>query len=244
MFNKKLSLKKTHDFSKTKNPKLTVVLIHGIASDSTTFNHALEYLEGTASLKDVRFVTFDLLGSGKSLKDDRLNYDYKEQLEALHNSIESLKLKTPLVLVGHSLGTFIVTKYADTYKKSVKKLVLVSPPIYTLEDLASPQFAAGIEAFKNMVSLKNRSILKEKAFNNSMEKIVLNKKNYKTLAEIKTPTVLVYGEADALIGAYNIPRLLKENPKYITAIKTIGRHGVSRDKYTKLVPILEEVLNA
>lgn len=244
MFKKKLILKKTHDFSAVKKPKLTVVFIHGIAADSTTWNHALGYLEGTMSLKEVRFVTFDLLGSGESLKSDELNYDYAEQIEALHNAILKLKISTPLVLVGHSLGTFIVTKYADTYKKSVRELVLISPPIYTLDDLENPKFAAGIEAFKDVVSLKNRGILKEKAFNNSMEKIVLNKKNYKTLAEIKTRTALIYGDADRLIGAYNIPRLLKENSKYITAVKTIGRHGVSRDKYNKIREVLEEILNA
>ncbi|MBR0430931.1 alpha/beta fold hydrolase [Candidatus Saccharibacteria bacterium] len=241
---KQLTLKKTHDFASAKEPELAVVLIHGIASDSTTFTNALKYLEGLKSLQKVRFITFDLLGAGKSLKDDRLNYDYKDQLRALHQAIQKLRLDIPLVLVGHSLGTFIVTKYADVYKKSVKKLVLVSPPIYTEKDLDNPAFEAGIKVFKDAVSLKNRKILAEKAFNNSMEKIVLNRKNYQVLAELKTPTVLIYGNMDQFIASYNIPKILKANPEYLTAIKTEGRHGVSRDKYTKLVNILEEVLNA
>lgn len=244
MLNSKLIMEKTHDHCAVKNPVLTVVMIHGIASDSSTYNQALEYLEGTTSLQNVRFVTFDLLGSGKSLKDDKLNYDYKDQLEALHNSIEKLKITTPLVLVGHSLGTFIVTKYADTYKKSVKKLILVSPPIYTPEDMVNPAFMLGIKAFKDAVSVKNHKILEEKSFINSMDKIVLNKSNYKTLANLKTHTTLIYGDADQLIASYNVPRLLKDNPKYITAIKTIGRHGVSRDKYNKIREVLEEVLYA
>lgn len=244
MFNKKLTLKKTHDFCKSDDPVLTVVMIHGIASDSSTYNHALEYLEGTTSLKNVRFVTFDLLGSGQSLKSDKLNYDYKDQLEALHNSIEKLKIKTPLVLVGHSLGTFIVTKYADTYKKTVKELILVSPPVYTIKDFENPAFEAGINAFKELIAIKNRKVLEEKSFINSMNKIVLEKKNYQTLANLKTRTVLIYGEMDQLIASYNMPNLLKDNPKYITAIKTIGRHGVSRDKYTKIREILEEIINA
>ena len=107
MWNKELVLKKTHDFSAVKDPKLAVIFIHGIASDSSTFKNALRYLEGTRSLKEVRFVTFDLLGSGKSPKSAKLNYDYKDQLEALHNAISKLKLRVPLILVGHSLGTFI-----------------------------------------------------------------------------------------------------------------------------------------
>ena len=75
MFNKKLILKKTHDFCAVKEPRLTVVFIHGIASDSSSFTNALKYLEGTTSLKDIRFVAFDLLGSGQSRSDDNLNYE-------------------------------------------------------------------------------------------------------------------------------------------------------------------------
>lgn len=244
MWNKKIILKKTHDSSAVKKPELTVVMIHGIASDSTVYNNALQYLEGTMSLKGVRFVTFDLLGSGKSPKSDKFNYDYKEQVEALHNAILKLKVKTPLVLVGHSLGTLIATKYADTYKKSVKKLILVSPPIYTLDDLANPAFAAGMEVFVKTVSIKNRDIVKDKAFMNSLDKIVLNKNNYKTLVNLKTPTTLIYGNEDKIIASYNISKLLKENSKYITAIKTIGAHGMSRDKYNKIREVLEEILHA
>ena len=94
------------------------------------------------------------------------------------------------------------------------------------------------------MSLKNRKILEEKSFNESINNIVLDNKNYKTLANIKIKTTLIYGDMDRFIAVYNIPKILKDNPKYITAIKTIGRHGVSREKYQKMVGILEEALNA
>ena len=243
MSKNELFLKKTHDFCKSKTPRLAVVFIHGIASDSSTFNHALEYLEGVNSLSDVRFITFDLLGSGKSLKSDDLNYDYKEQLTALRNSIEKLELDIPLILVGHSLGTFIVTRYVDTYKDSAKKLVLISPPVYTEKDLDNPAFKAGMKVFRDAVSLKDKKVLEEKAFNNSMRNIVLDRKNYKVLSELKIPAVLIYGIKDQFIGVYNIPRLLKANPN-LRAIKTDGHHGVSREKYHKLVKVFEEDLDA
>ncbi len=237
----KLILFKNHDYCAVKKPTLTVVMIHGIASESSTYNGALEYLEKVDALKNVRFVTFDLLGSGKSLKDDNLNYDYKDQLTALHNAIKKLKVKTPLVLVGHSLGTFIVTRYASKHKKMVRNLILVSPPIYTLSDLDNPAFAAGIKAFQDAVSLKNRQILEEKSFINSMKRIVLNRKNYQTLAELDIPITLVYGELDKLIAPYNIPKIKRDNHN-IKAIRTAGRHGVSREKYPVLNKLLEEIL--
>lgn len=245
MFEKKLSLKKVHDQCGSKTPRLAVIFVHGIAADSSSFANAIKYLEGTRSLKDVRFIAFDLLGSGKSMRSDKLEYDYSDQLEALHNSIEKLKLDIPIVMVGHSMGTLIATHYADKYKKSIKELILISPPIYTERDLLSPAFKAGMKMFTEGVSLKNRGILEEKSFNNSMKKIVLNPHNYKTLVGITTPTILIYGNLDQFIASYNIPSVLEANPKYIVkAIKTEGRHGVSRDKYTKLVSILEEALNA
>ena len=242
MTTNEISLAKTYDKCKTKEPNLTVVLIHGIASDSRDYAKGLEHFENDSSLDEVRFVTFDLLGSGKSLKDDeRLNYDYEDQIGALNNAIDELDVKTPLILVGHSLGTFIVTRFAATYPKKVNELVLLSPPIFTKKDFDNPALMAGIEAFKKIVGTKFPGILKEKSFNNSMEKIVFDKENYDVLTILSIPTTLIYGEGDQLIASFNIPGVLKKNAK-ISAIKTEGRHSITHDKYEKLADILEESL--
>lgn len=238
---KKLILTNTYDVCRSGEPKLCVVMIHGIASDSTTYNAAHEYFEAEDQLKDVRFVKLDLLGSGLSLKDDSLKYDYDEQITALHNAILALKNNVPLVLVGHSLGTFIVTRYASIYPDEIARLILISPPVYTRDDYKNPLFKVGMEAFKKSIALRNADALKEKAFNSSMDNIVMDRGNYDVLASIKTPTVLIYGKEDQLIAPHNIPGLLKTNP-LISAIKTNGRHGVSRDKYTKIPALLKEVM--
>lgn len=239
----KLILEKTHDYCAAKHPKLTAVFIHGIASDSSSFAGAFKYLEDEKSLGEVRFVAFDLLGAGKSLCSDELNYDFGEQVTALHNSIKKLDVDTSLVLVGHSMGTFIVTRYADTYKNSVKHLILISPPIYTKEDLENPAFEIGMKMFRDAVSLKNSEILDTKEFNNSINNIVKNKDNYTRLANLETNTTLIYGEMDKFISVLNFPGMLKKNPQHITAIRTVGYHGVSREKYPKIAKVLKEVLN-
>ena len=238
----KLTLTKTADILSGGKAALTVVMIHGIASDSRTFDSALKYFEEDAGLDDVRFVTFDLLGAGKSLKDDEnLNYDYNDQIAALDNAIGDLKIDTPLVLVGHSLGTFIVTRYTSIHPDKVNELVLISPPIFTKRDFEDPAFAAGIEGFKQMVGAKAPEILKEKSFINSMDKIVLDKTNFDVLAGLTTPTTLIFGNEDQLIASFNIPYLLKKNGG-ITAIETSGKHGVTHDKYEKLASILKNIL--
>ena len=239
-----MKLAKTHDYCASKKPKLTVVMIHGIASNSRTYDHALEFLEEQDALRDVRLVTFDLLGSGESYTGDDLNYDYNDQLEALHESIGDLKIAdTPLVLVGHSLGTFIVTRYADTYADEVSELILISPPIYTLEDFSNPAFMEGVKTFEKLVGASKPEVLETKAFRNSMDKIVMDKNNYAVLAGLKIPMILIYGDGDQLIASYNVPGLLRENPR-VTAIKTVGQHGVTRDKYTEVGKVLERILHA
>ncbi|MDO5480424.1 MAG: alpha/beta fold hydrolase [Candidatus Saccharibacteria bacterium] len=237
-----LKLTKTYDNCVSKKPRLTVVCVHGIADDSSRFIKPLEYLEGTTSLKDIRFVRFDLLGSGKSTKSDKLNYDFKEQLEALYNAINALKLKTPLVLMGHSMGCLISARFAEAHKKLVKELILISPPVFRPEEFDSPKMAAGKEGFKQLMILKDPKYRKDKAFNNELEKIVFNKHNYAVYTRLTKPTTIIYGATDQIIASYNIPGLLKSNPK-ITAIKTPGSHGIGRDKYGKLVPVLERILN-
>lgn len=238
----KLKLAKTYDHCPSGEPKLTVVFIHGIADDSSRFKKPIEYLEGTNSLKNIRYVRFDLLGAGESSKSDKLTFSLKEQLEALENSLEALKIDTPLVLVGHSMGCLISARFADTHKRMVKELILISPPVYRPTDFDNPAFKAGLEAFKKLMVVKNPIYLHDKAFHNEMRLIVQNKKNYDVMARLTQPTTIIYGAADQIIASFNIPGLVKENPN-ITAIQTPGAHGIGHEKYQKLVAILERTLN-
>lgn len=237
-----LELYKTYDFCPSDKPTLTVVFVHGIADDWTRFKKPFEYLTGLKKLANIRFVAYDLLGSGKSLKSDDLKYDLKEQTEALLNSIKKLDIDTPLVLVGHSMGCLISANLAHKNKNLVRELILVSPPVYTLKDFDSPKFVAGIEGFKALMILKDPKYKNDRAFENELKLIVSSKKNYATLASLSEPTTIIYGIADKIIASYNIPGLVKENPN-IRAIKTTSAHGVSQDKYIEIGEILERILN-
>lgn len=237
-------LAKTYD-RKVKEPALTVVMLHGIASDSHTFDKTIAYLEKDEKLENVRLVTFDLLGAGKSPKDDEnLNYGYRDQLSALNRSIEDLDIDGKIVLIGHSMGTLIATRYTSKHQDIVAQLILVSPPIYTEADMANSLFEKGMKVFEEAISIKDPGILREKSFRNTMDKIVLDKKNAEVLASIDVPTTLIYGAADQFIASYNIPRLLAGNPEFLKAIKTNRSHGVSQDKYVEIDKILRGLVDA
>ena len=63
------------------------------------------------------------------------------EADDLHALVHAAKLPTPLLLVGHSLGSYIVRLYAAAHPEDVVGLVLVDPVVETLADDA-PAVAA------------------------------------------------------------------------------------------------------
>lgn len=234
-----LQLTKTYDKCRAKKPRLTAVFIHGIASDSGSFNGLFEYLAQDEEMKDVRLVAFDLLGAGKSYTSDELEYNYDEQLEALYNAISNLDVEGPLVLVGHSMGTMIVTRFASLHPELVQGLVLISAPVYRKEDIENPIFKKAMDGFRGAVATKGREILESKAFNNEIQNIVSDVTNYDYLVGLNKPTIIIYGELDKLIAPFNIPAVLEAN-KNVTAMKTMGAHSVAKDKYSEIAKALKD----
>jgi cis-3-alkyl-4-acyloxetan-2-one decarboxylase len=107
----------------------TVVLIHGVASSSVTFQNVLPLVEGAH-----RCITIDLLGFGGSPIPEGAEYTLAEHVAAISRTIDSLKLRATFTLVGHSMGALIAARYAARTPRKVDKVVLVSPPIYLSPD--------------------------------------------------------------------------------------------------------------
>jgi pimeloyl-ACP methyl ester carboxylesterase len=102
-----------------------VVLIHGVASSSVTFQNVIPLLEGGH-----RCIAIDLLGFGESPVPVNSEYTVADHCAAIERTIARLRLKQPFTLVGHSMGSIIGARYAARNPRKVAKLVLVSPPIY------------------------------------------------------------------------------------------------------------------
>lgn len=193
-----------------------VILIHGIASSSVTFQNVVPLLED-----DFRCISIDLLGFGGSPMPEGCEYRMKDHEAALARTIKSLRLRDRFVLVGHSMGGLIAPRYAARRPRGVKRLVLVSPPIYltphelsdeldrTRQDfyLRAYQFLRANEDF----TLRNAAIVERllpirKAmdinartwdpFVKSLEHTIESQTAISDLAALRVPVEIVYGTLD------------------------------------------------
>lgn len=100
----------------------TVMLEAGSHADSTTWFKLQPLLAASA-----RVCAYDRAGYGFS-SEGPLPRNLDADVADLHELIRSAGIKTPLVLVGHSLGSNIVRRYADRYPADVSGMVLLDPP--------------------------------------------------------------------------------------------------------------------
>ena len=99
-----------------------VMLEAGATTDSMTW-----YKVQPAIAKSTKACAYDRAGFGFS-DDGPLPRDLDADAKDLNALIHAAKIATPVVLVGHSLGTNIVRRYAAKYPADVGAIVLVDPP--------------------------------------------------------------------------------------------------------------------
>ncbi len=101
-----------------------VILVHGVAAS------LYDWVKLSPELVSNGFHTFalDLLGHGGSAKpEDHSLYNIDAVFSHFTNWVNSLRLKQPLYLVGHSLGGYLCLLYSLRYPYQVKRLVLIDP---------------------------------------------------------------------------------------------------------------------
>lgn len=100
-----------------------LILLHGLGETSRVF-----WRELFASLSDnMTLIALDLLGFGDTDKPTH-GYQPAAAAHALHSFVNQLGLDTPIVL-GHSLGGIIATRYALLFPDTINGLILYSTPI-------------------------------------------------------------------------------------------------------------------
>jgi pimeloyl-ACP methyl ester carboxylesterase len=102
-----------------------VVLLHGIASSYVTFENLVPLIR-----PGHRVIAVDLLGFGDSPAPTGSTFTLDEHVGYLARTISRLDPQKPFVLVGHSMGALIASRYAAQHSSYLAGLVLISPPIY------------------------------------------------------------------------------------------------------------------
>jgi len=215
-----------------------VILVHGIASSSVTFENLVPMLEPKH-----RVISIDILGFGRSPAPVDAEYTLEEHVAALHATIRSLRLREPFVLVGHSMGSLIVSRYVAVHPAGLSRLVLVGPPIYGTPDeigdrrvrtrvsayLRAYEFLRGNKDFTlfnagvlaRLLPIKGVFEITEKnwdPFVKSLKNCIERQTVVGDLARVRVPIEVVYGGLDAFIAPGSLA--------VIEAMRNVSMHRV------------------
>lgn len=100
----------------------TVVLLHGKNFCGVTWQQTIDAL----SHAGYRIIAPDQIGFCTASKPAQYQYSFQQLALNTHQLLESLHLDN-VVMVGHSTGGMLATRFALMYPQAVQKLVLVNP---------------------------------------------------------------------------------------------------------------------
>lgn len=140
-----------------KAPKDTVVLLHGKNFSGAYWQRTIKAL----SQAGYRVIAPDQLGFGKSSKPTEFQYSFQALATYTHQLLASLGVQKA-VLVGHSMGGMLASRYSLMFPEDVSKLVLVNPigledwkrqvPYQSLDDAIAAEHAQTPESVKNYMT--------------------------------------------------------------------------------------------
>lgn len=230
----------------------TVVLIHGIASSTTTFTNVIPLL-----VPDHRVVAVDLLGFGASPSPAAATYTVEEHVEYLERTLEAHGVGE-CILVGHSLGSLIGARYAATHRDVVRGLVMVSPPVYLppesfgdpVERTAMGLYLRAYEflrrnkrfTIRNAALLARLSPIKDvlevnernwRAFTLSLQHAIETQSAVSDIAEVQAPVQLVYGTLDPFLMPGGLR--IVEQMRHVSVHRVAGGDHVIRRRMARVV---------
>lgn len=212
-----------------------LVLLHGFGSSLQTWD---AWAQGLAATH--RVVRIDLPGSGLSPPDPAHDYRDERSLQLLSALLDDLGLKR-VSLVGHSMGGRIAWTFAAKFPERINKLVLVAPDGYasfgfeygqpmevpaTLglmrHVLPKPLLRMNLQAayaqpesLSDAVTTRYHDLIlapgARQAMLDRLAQTLLQEPG-PLLRQIQAPTLLVWGEADAMIPVSNARDYLQDLP--------------------------------
>jgi len=233
-----------------------VVLLHGIASSSLSYEHLFPLIENHH-----RVSALDLLGFGQSVAPLSARFTLEEHVMAVRKTLARTRVSRPFTLVGHSLGALIGIRFAARYPQWVSHLIVIAPPVYLpKEQMADPAARLRMDAFYRLWDfLKQNPDFTSKAasrldklmpvrqslevtpknwtaFSMSLENCIEDQSTLTDLAQVRAPIDLVYGTADPFVRPSAIEFI--ERMRGVATTRVDGVDHVLRPKLMKAVAAL------
>jgi pimeloyl-ACP methyl ester carboxylesterase len=101
----------------------TVVLLHGKNFCGATWDASMKALSGAG----YRVVVPDQIGFCKSSKPQHYQYTFQQLAENTRALLESIGVKGPTTMLGHSTGGMLAVRYGLMFPQQTEQLVLVNP---------------------------------------------------------------------------------------------------------------------
>lgn len=206
---------------------------------------------------NVKIVTVDLLGFGRSPKPEGVVYDVRRQAQSIRYSYRRKGLHKPVIIVGHSLGALVAVELAKQYPKMTRSLVLCSPPFYKLDKTNKsllpgrekvlldiykvihdyPERFANITTRAAKYRLIDSSYVLEGesvwTYAGALEASIVNQTSLKDALSLKLPVDIIHGSLDPVVVRTNLTYVAKHNP-HIRLSHVRAGHEVKG----KMVPLL------
>ena len=249
-----------------KKPVATVVLIHGIANSSAMWGDIVTHLLTQSNL---RVITIDLLGFGASPKPSWQTYSAAVHAQSLRITLLRRRVHTPVIIVGHSLGTLIAVQYAVKYPRYVQGLLLCSPPFYKPAKLGQGALIGTLkqvddayhmlyrnsrkrsQTTRRLALLLKQAKLLSKHFTvnddtmpaivSSLEMSIENQTSLSDAIKLQVPITVIYGKFDPLVLKSHIKELEHAGHDVTSFALPVG-HELTGTLFKKAV--LRQILEA
>lgn len=225
-------------FRSPKNPRATIVLIHGLGNSAESWRGVTALLP-----EDVRVIAVDMLGFGQSPKPTWVKYSISVQARAVAHTLLGLRLTQRPIVVGHSMGALVAVELARRYPLVLKQLVLCSPPLYKANSSDWLGREKLLKEFYKIVTKHPAELEKiapvakqlgivSKVFNvkgdygavyvAALESSIINQSSLDDVRRLSLPIRILYGAFDPVIIGANIQKIDNQKPNITTKVLPVG----------------------
>jgi pimeloyl-ACP methyl ester carboxylesterase len=242
-----------------KKPRASILFIHGIGNTGDAWSEVIARLPA-----DVRIISIDLLGFGDSPRPNWAIYSAKTQARSVLATLFRLRLTSPVVVVGHSLGALVAVEVAKRYPLLVRSIILCSPPFYQVDDVKTllprsdkilrrlymsvrnhPEQFIKLSAFAMRYNLINPSfnVTEENidSYVATLEAMIINQTSLGDVQNLHMPITIIKGTLDPFVVSKNLRRIAKNKPN--VDLKTVvATHEVKGLFVPGVVRAVEETI--